>query len=102
MFEVYRHHDTARVGLIDGILKDSGIETFLKNWAGSNITEVPIPAIYPSVCVLNEADIPIANNVITEFLETKKVEADNWICGSCGEEVDGFLSECWSCQNAKI
>ena len=54
MHEVFRHWDTATVGLISSILEEAGIKTVLRNWDGCNIVEIPIPAIYPNVCVLNE------------------------------------------------
>ncbi len=102
MYEVYRHHDTVRVGLINGILNNTGIETFLKNWAGSNITEIPIPAIYPAICVLKEEDVKRAMQLISEFHETKEASDPTWICRFCGETVDGYLTECWSCQKLRI
>ena len=33
------------------------IKTILfRNWEGSNIVEIPIPVIYPNVCVLDKED----------------------------------------------
>ena len=52
MFEVFRHWDTATVGLVNSLLEEAGLQTVLRNWEGSNIVEVPIPVIYPNIFVL--------------------------------------------------
>ena len=57
MQEVFRHWDTATVGLVNSLLEDAGIRTVIRNWDGCNITEIPIPAIYPNVCVMHEEDL---------------------------------------------
>lgn len=102
MHEVFRDIDTAKVGLIDGILKESGIPTLLKNFTGgANIIEVPIPALYPTIYVLNRSQIEEAKKLIGEFFAAKPEQTEEWICRECGESVDGFLSECWSCQHPK-
>ena len=100
MITVYRHHDSAKVGLLNGLLNSAGIETFIKNWAGSNITEIPIPSIYPEICVLNKFEKERAEEIIKEFLDAKPVDEPEWVCGHCGETVDGILGECWSCGKA--
>ncbi|MEM1221268.1 MAG: DUF2007 domain-containing protein [Verrucomicrobiota bacterium] len=102
MHEVFRDIDSAKVGMIDGLLQESGISTLLKNFTGgSNITEIPIPALYPTVYVLDPAKLEEANHLIQEFFNAKPIESDDWYCDSCGETVDGFLIECWSCQQQK-
>lgn len=103
MHEVFRDIDSTKVGMVDGILTESGIPTLLKNWTGgSNITEIPIPALYPTVYVLNQSQVLEARELIREFFAAKPIEAAEWSCRQCGETVDGFLTECWSCQAPKL
>ncbi len=102
MQEVFQDIDTAKVGMIDELLKESGIPTMLKNFTGgSNITSVPIPSLYPTIFVLDDSQVNEARELIEEFFAAKPVEAAEWNCSHCGESVDGFLSECWSCQHPK-
>lgn len=102
MHEVFRDIDSAKVGLIDGILKDTGIPTLLKNFTGgSNITEIPIPTLYPTIYVLNASQVDQAKELISEFFAAKPEQAEDWSCNECGAPVDGFLSECWACQAPK-
>ncbi len=98
MHAVYSNWDSVKVGMIDGVLRESGIPTFVKNWSGSNITEIPIPALYPTVCVLNQSDIIPARNLIQDFLSAPASEAKEWICHECGVGVDGVFTHCWNCQ----
>ncbi|CAA6679414.1 MULTISPECIES: DUF2007 domain-containing protein [unclassified Lentimonas] len=101
MKKVYSHHDSSTVGLIDGILNGAGIPTLLKNWTGSNITEIPIPILYPSIYVLDDANAPEAQRIIEEYLNHDVTEHPEWECPVCKSVVDGYLSECWSCQTEK-
>ncbi|MGZ0655312.1 putative signal transducing protein [Coraliomargarita sp. W4R53] len=101
MQEVYSHHDSSTVGLIDGILRESGIPTLLKNWTGGNITEIPIPSLYPSIHVLNDSQAEEAKRIIKEYLSQDIKELPEWICPNCQSTVDGYLSECWSCQTER-
>ena len=97
MQEVFRHWDTATVGLVNGFLEDAGIKTVLRNWDGCNITEIPIPAIYPNVCVLNEKDLDRARELISAFQNSVESTEKEWLCKSCGESVNETLNECWNC-----
>jgi hypothetical protein len=64
MQEVYSNRDSSMVGLVDGILQESGIQTLLKNWTGSNIVEIPIPSLYPSIHVLDDSQAQEARRII--------------------------------------
>mgnify|MGYP005862590787 FL=1 len=89
------------IGLLDGILKESGIPTLLKNWTGSNIVEIPIPSLYPSIFVLDDANAAEAKQIIDEYLSHKNEDLPDWVCPNCQSTVDGYLSECWSCQTER-
>jgi len=102
MYEIFRDIDTAKVGMIDELLKDSGIPTLLKNFTGgSNITSVPIPTLYPTIYVLDKSQVDEARELVKEFFEAKPVSAEEWYCSECNEVVDGFLNECWACQKPR-
>lgn len=101
MYEVYRNADSSTVGLLDGILKESGIDTLLKNWTGSNIIEIPIPILYPTLYVLDAAQVDEARQIIEDYLHHPAEKGDDWECPNCQSPVDGYLSECWSCQTER-
>ena len=101
MQEIFRHHDSSTVGLLDGILRESGISTLLKNWTGGNITEIPIPSLYPSIHVLDDSQAEEAKQIIKEYMNQALQTQPAWVCPQCKCIVDGYLSECWSCQTEK-
>lgn len=98
MQEVYSHHDSTTIGLLDGILREAGIRTLLKNWTGSNITVIPILSLYPSIFVLDDSQAPEAKRIIEEYLNQNDEVLSDWECPVCKATVDGHFSECWSCQ----
>lgn len=101
MQKVYSNLDSSVVGLVDGLLHESGIQTILKNWTGSNIIEIPIPSLYPSIHVLDDSQAEEANRIIADYFSRAPVELPEWECQTCKSTVDGYLSECWNCQAEK-
>lgn len=103
MIEVYRDWDYSKVGMLEGLLKAEGIPTFLRNQnAVTMTTEIPIPVMYPNLCVLNAEDVERANEIIQAF--TNRDDSDegpDWNCSSCGEGNGSNFSECWSCQTPR-
>ena len=101
MHEVFCHWDTSTVGLVNGLLQDAGIRTVLRNWDACNITEIPIPAIYPNVCVLRKEDSDWAKEIISAFRKSSETTGNSWICHECGEQVESNFLECWQCSTVK-
>ena len=101
MHEVFRDIDSAKVGMLDGVLKESGIPTLIKNWTGSNITEIPIPSLYPTIYVLDAENVKEAKQLIADYLNPDVSDQQEWTCPACNSTVDGFLTESWSCQTEK-
>ena len=95
MHEVFRDWDSAKVGLVDQLLKSEGFHTVLRNWTGSNITEVPIPDMFPNVCVLNHEDFVRARKIVTDYFHAQPQASEEWECPKCqgesGRSVFGVL-----------
>ena len=91
MQEIFRHHDSSTVGLLDGILRESGISTLLKNWTGGNITEIPIPSLYPSIHVLDDSQAEEAKQIIKEYMNQALQTQPAWVCPQCKCIVDSAL-----------
>jgi len=102
MIEVYRNRDYAIVGLIDGLLQSEGIATLLRNRnAVSMTTEIPIPVMFPNICVFNPDDAPRAREIIQAYFESSEADSEKapWHCPKCDQPNEGNFSECWSCQS---
>ncbi len=101
MHEVFRHIDSATVGLVNEILKSEGIRTVIRNWSGSNITSVPIPEFYPNISVESQDEADRSKEIIKDYFSAGRDPGDDWICPKCGESVPGNFQECWSCQTLR-
>lgn len=104
MKEIFRHHDHAKVGLLESILTQEGIEVFLKNrnLTMTGLSEIPIPEFYPAICVVHPEQEEKALALVQRFLEDEKRPlGEDWICAACQESVPDSMAECWSCQAAK-
>ncbi|MEN8662261.1 MAG: putative signal transducing protein [Lentimonas sp.] len=101
MIEVYSDLDFTKVGLYQGLLESAGIDTVLRNRNSvSMTTSVPIPSMYPNICVYTEADALKAQEVFEAYQKAAHDKGDqvDWTCEQCGEKNEGNFSECWSCQ----
>ncbi|MGE9295178.1 MAG: DUF7577 domain-containing protein [Puniceicoccales bacterium] len=99
LFEVFRDIDSARVGLYDGLLRSEGIKTLLRNWnAVSMTTEIPIPVMYPNICVFSREDCAKAKEIIDQAQSESPSDGPDWQCPACGSMNEATFAECWSCQ----
>lgn len=104
MTEIYRHHDHARVGLLESLLASEGIAVHMKNRnASTGIAEVPIPEFYPRLCAVHEGDVERAVALLMVFLEDERRPlGEDWTCRQCQETVPDSMGECWSCQAPRV
>ena len=80
MHEVFRDWDhESRVG--GPTPKSEGFHTALRNWTGSNITEVPIPDMFPNACVLNHEDFVL----VTDYFHAQPQASEEWECPNWAE-----------------
>ena len=63
--------------------------------------EIPIPAIYPNICVLRKEDSDRAKEIISVFRKSSESTGNPWICHECGEQVESNFLECWQCSAVK-
>jgi len=103
--EVFRHADTALIGLYQSILEDAGILTFVRNAnthqalvAGLLAAIFPLPLFFPTLCVIDDVDYPEAVRILRSIRESASPKADEWRCTQCGETVPGNFTSCWNCQ----
>ncbi len=97
MIELFRDPEMARVGQYQSILEGEGIATFVRNETLSG-TEVVIPAFYPALCVVDDADHPRAMEIIRSYEQEVPGSETEIRCPECGELSPGTFSMCWNCQ----
>lgn len=104
MIEVYRERDYSTVALIQGILENNGIHTMMRNGnAVTMTTEVPIPVMFPNICVFNHQDAAAAHEIIHGYFTApaQQTTTDDWTCPNCQQPNEAPFSECWSCQTER-
>ena len=100
MKEIFRHLNLTTVRYYKSLLEDEGISVILRNehTATSGITIIPIPELYPNICVLNDEDYQVALEILNYALQSneKNIEIEV-ICPDCGETNPGNFEICYLC-----
>ena len=97
MIEIFRKQDAATVGLLQNLLESEGIETYFRNEYVST-TGIAIPDFTPALCIIREADVDRAVELIRTYIESSRDEASAELtCPECGETSPGTFAACWNC-----
>jgi hypothetical protein len=97
MREVFVNQDHARVGLYKSVLDEAGIANFVRNEMANNITEMPSPLFFPTLCVVRDEDYDEAMRILGEIYHERSPQTADWRCAKCNEEVPGTFDSCWHC-----
>ena len=89
------------VGLIKGMLEQDGIACLVKNQnlAGA-MGEIPPQECWPELWITDDSDLPLAMKIVDVALSPVTDSSVPWHC-SCGEEIDGQFTACWSCNQER-
>jgi hypothetical protein len=98
MKAVFTHFDSARVGLCKSLLDEAGIACFVRNDASGNLTSIPVPVFYPVLCVINDADLDRAQQLLQSQGEAVSSTGSDWICPHCQSVVPAGFDKCWNCE----
>jgi len=105
MKEVFRHADSALVGLYQSMLEDAGIATFVSNTgtqqsvvAGIATAFLPLPIFFPTLYAVNDDDYPEAMKILRNIVVRPSFAGAEWKCLQCGESVPDNFDSCWKCQ----
>ena len=103
MKELFCDRDYTRVGFCQSILEQEGIKTLVRNQdLVGMMTEVPIPAFFPALCVLNDEAYDRALELLRAHLQPDENPSDaDWHCPKCEEDVPATFDSCWACQTPK-
>jgi hypothetical protein len=75
--------------------------TVLGDYLSGAAGELPVD-IYPTVWVIEDEDLPRAQELLTRFREEATVQAGpDWVCPRCGEPVEGGFDMCWNCGHSR-
>ena len=97
MIEIFRKQDATTVGLLQNLLESEGISTYFRNeYVSTN--GIALPDFTPALCILNEADVERAVELIRTYIESSRDESSEELtCPECGESSPGTFAACWNC-----
>jgi hypothetical protein len=97
MREVFVNQDHARVGFYKSVLDEAGIPSFIRNEMANNITEMPSPIFFPSLCVVHDEDYEKAMALLRPIYYEEPARKPDWHCSKCNQEIPGTFDSCWNC-----
>ncbi len=102
MHRLYQAGNRIEAQLLSDLLGHQGIDTaILGDYLSGAIGELPAD-IYPSVWLIDVADLPRAESLLAGFLaEQSRDVGASWVCHRCGELIDGSFDLCWRCGGSR-
>jgi len=99
MKEILRDPEPTRIGYLQSVLESHGISTFIRNENSSNtLAALPIPAFYPALCVVVDAEEGRAREILALRLNSdRSLASRSWVCPSCAEPNPGTFELCYAC-----
>jgi len=99
MQRLYEARDEIEAQMLIDYLASSHIQaniqgSYLKGAAGELMANH-----FPAVWVMQNEDMPRAQQLLALFLQQPKQEA--WVCEKCHAEVDAGFGICWKCGAAR-
>jgi len=84
------------------VLETEGIPCIVKNrFLASAAGELPPTETWPVLCVIEDAHLPRAQEIINSEKTISEQDNQAWPCKNCGETIEGQFSQCWRCGDFK-
>ena len=98
MQRLYEAGDRIEAQLLSDFLTTRLVEnTVLGDYLSGAVGELPVN-VYPSVWVVYDDDLGRARELLARFHADNGPErARSWVCGGCGELIEGSFDLCWNC-----
>ncbi|HEY0946462.1 MAG TPA: DUF2007 domain-containing protein [Opitutaceae bacterium] len=100
MKEIFVDRDYTRVGYLQSQLDAAGIAAFIQNQHTHNsMAELPLPIFWPRLCVVDDADLPRALQIVAAFRHAAAGPGGPDVtCAHCRALVPADFEICWSCE----
>ncbi|MHB1080593.1 MAG: putative signal transducing protein [Prosthecobacter sp.] len=93
--------DSTRLGFFKSILDEAELACFIRNETTSQLTNIFIGPLQPTLCLVNDADYERASELLRPHQSTEASFAEEWLCPACKESNPASFEVCWKCQTAK-
>ena len=84
------------------LLDQAGIPSLIKNQQTTMLAgEVPFAEVFPELWVINDADLPRAQELLSRWEQSESAGTMAWTCAGCGEHHAKEYTACWKCGREK-
>lgn len=93
--------DSTRLGFFKSILEEAEIACFIRNETTSQLTNIFIGPLQPTLVLVNDADYEKASGLLLPHQSPEAFSLEEWLCPDCKESNPASFEVCWKCQAAK-
>ena len=98
MKKVFCAKDPLMIGHMRNVLDTFGIRCVTRNLDLSTAAgELPLIDCWPELWVVDDEKSAKAKSILKKTLAPLVSVKKPWLCGACGEKIEGQFSECWKC-----
>jgi len=87
--------ESAELELLKNVLEEGGIHCVLKN--AQLAQALPIMPFNTELWVVNDADLPQAQELCYDWFKPEPDDLDAWVCPWCDRRVGNRFDTCWEC-----
>ncbi len=89
--------DRAQAGLLKELLQREGVDCIIRNeQLFAALGEIPFLECFPELWVVDDEVWPRGKALLDGWLKNEE-DVEEWICPSCGEQLEGQFGACWKC-----
>jgi hypothetical protein len=98
MKRIFSTPDRAMAGMVQALLEDNRIRTWLKNeFIAGGVGDIPPQECWQEIWVLDERDETPALRLLQSLAPQATANNAAWQCQQCGEWLEPAFSSCWRC-----
>ena len=98
MRKVYASDNSAIIGHLRQVLEDHAIPCVVRNdFLLGGAGELPVNETWPELWVIDDRDFERARTLVDGIVAAAHKSEPPWRCASCGEQMEGQFTDCWSC-----
>ena len=98
MKRVYAEPAPIFIHQLKDLLEEKGIVAIIKNeFLSGGVGELPPTEVWPELWVMSKDDEEPAKRIVDQFIQCSQEKPQNWVCGKCGQNIEGQFNICWNC-----
>ncbi|HUR47684.1 MAG TPA: DUF2007 domain-containing protein [Candidatus Saccharimonadales bacterium] len=84
------------------MLESAGIACFLRNEVSAGLSpEIPLSESTPELWIQDDHQLAEALEIKRAWKTSTPVAGSDWVCPTCGQELESQFTSCWKCNTSK-